>query len=72
MDYRIEKCKCGADGRLRKSGGTAWVECRKKCGRTSGYFRSPLDEDNQLFLKSMDNCVKLAIDRWNRLVKKDG
>ena len=72
MTCHIEKCKCGADGRLRKSGSYVWVECKKKCGRTSGYIHNTIDEDDARFKDGMETCIQFAIERWNGLVKKDG
>ena len=66
------KCKCGADARVRKSGAYVWVECKKKCGRTSGYVHNTYDKDTADFQQYMDYCVEFAINRWNGLVKKNG
>ena len=62
MDYHIEKCKCGAKGRLRTSEEYAWVECKKKCGVHTGLYR----EEN------IEIAKQKVVAYWNRLVKKDG
>ena len=62
MGYPVEKCKCGSDGRLRKSGEYAWVECKKKCGVHTGLYRE-ID---------IETAKAMAVAYWNRLVKKDG
>ena len=62
MTYPIEKCKCGADGRLRKSGAYVWVECKKKCGVHTGSYKET----------DIETAKAMAVAYWNRLVKKDG
>ena len=54
------KCACGADARIRHRDPYVWVECKKKCGMTSGYFLEFLNDDTE--------SERDAVKSWNALV----
>ena len=58
-------CVCGGAARVRYKIPVVWVECRKKCGRKTGYFVDkaiPHDPDSE----------EEAIQAWNRMVQENG
>ena len=59
------KCTCGADPRVRYRYPYAWVECKRKCGMSSG-FVSDVAGDREY------ECKQFAIELWNKKVSKDG
>ena len=60
---KLLPCKCGKSARIRYNTPTVWVECSKKCGMMTHYY---FDYTEQCDRESR----KLAIDEWNRMVKK--
>ena len=66
MDCPIERCKCGAEARLRHKSGYTWVDCKRKgCSMHSGFVHNMGNE-------GQEEIDKFAIELWNRLVKKNG
>ena len=64
-DSKLLPCKCGAGARIRYSVPATWVECRRKCGIRTAYY---VDDKEQFDPEAR----RLAIEEWNRVVKKDG
>ena len=54
------KCTCGADARIRHRDPYVWVECKKKCGMTSGFFLEFQNDDTE--------SERDAVKSWNALV----
>lgn len=54
------KCTCGADARIRHRDPYVWVECKKKCGMTSGFFIKYLADDVK--------AERDAVESWNAFV----
>ena len=59
-------CVCGAEARVRYKAPFAWVECKKKCGMTSGYVGDKAGE------YARPETEQAAIVRWNAEVRKRG
>ena len=60
-----DKCKCGADARIRYKKPFTWVECKKKCGMKTGCYCDIIGEPDP-------HSQLQAITAWNRMVTKDG
>lgn len=66
MDCHIKtvpNCSCGAEPRLRSSGGYIWIECKKKCGKKTGVYPEVFD--------GWVARANAARD-WEKLVNKNG
>jgi len=63
MELKPDKCKCGANARVRIKGEYAWVECsNKKCNKHSGYIHFVCDVyDDEVKEVAMQQAVNL----WN-------
>lgn len=60
---KADKCKCGADARIRSTDVYTWVECKRKCGMKTGVYHK--------FIKDRDPVAEnKAVEAWNILVKK--
>ena len=67
MELKPDKCKCGANARIRFKGEYAWVECsNKKCDMHSGFIH--FINDRKCNIK--DIVTEEAIRLWNREVRK--
>ena len=54
-------CKCGADARVRDKDPYVWVECKKKCGMSSGYIFKWIPD-------VYHEAERFAIEQWNKKV----
>lgn len=61
IEKKLLPCKCGATARIRHRDPYVWVECKKKCGMTSGYFLEFLNDDTE--------SERDAVKSWNRMVQ---
>ena len=57
-----DKCICGAEARVRYRMPFFWVECKKKCGMSTGCY---CDGYEQYDPEAREQAVKA----WNRMVK---
>ena len=65
MELKPDKCKCGANARVRTKSEYAWVECsNKKCNMRSGYVHFVGDTEVK------EVATKQAVNLWNREVRK--
>lgn len=63
-DIKPLHCSCGAVARVRYRMPLTWVECKRKCGIHTGYYRDT-DDPNDF------EPVRKAVIEWNRMVSKN-
>ena len=62
---KAEKCRCGAEARIRSTEIYTWVECKKKCGMKTGVYHKMLKDRDPV-------AEQRAVEAWNRMVKNNG
>ena len=62
-EQKILPCKCGASARIRHRYPYTWVECKRKCGMSSG-FVSDIADNNR------EDCETFAVELWNKKISK--